>query len=189
MFSFYCNRNCVNVHWEMQSNTARLNFLLPHYSWPISDGLFSNIHRELFLSCVFLWIFSAVWNLKFPLDCEWLQTHTLQRPGFSYPAEIHRCTLTFEKKAKKIGLHLYCLTLLPCFLKKWILLLKKIIGNEKNPQRTAKRKSSRKGRFIVRGSCRWAHIARKRELFCAKIYQLSIWSKNLILILAFKALV
>ena len=118
MFSFYRNRNCVNVHWEMQSNTARLNFLLPHYSWPISDGLFSNIHRELFLSCVFLWIFSAVWNLKFPLDCEWLQTHTLQRPGFSYPAEIHRCTLTFEKWAKKIGLHLYCLTLLPCFLKK-----------------------------------------------------------------------
>ena len=65
MFSFYCNRNCVNVHWEMQSNTARLNFLLPRHSWPISDGLFSNIQREVFLSCVFLWIFSAVWNPKF----------------------------------------------------------------------------------------------------------------------------
>ena len=56
-------------------------------------------------------------------------------------------------------------------------LKKSLIGNEKNPQRTAKRKSSRKGRFIVRGSRAVDELTlqgKETKLFCAKIYQLSI---------------
>ena len=161
MFSFYWNRNCVNVHWEIQSNKG-WTFFCHITLGPFLMGQESNIHRELFLSCVFLWIFSALWNPKFLIVNGYRRAHS---SGPDFPIRLrftgHFNVWKMSKKDWITSLLLDPPPMLP--KKKWILLPKKVIGNEKNPQRTAKRKSSRKGRFIVRGSCRWAHIARKRN--------------------------
>ena len=128
MFSFYWNRNCVNVHWEIQSNKG-WTFFCHVTLGPFLMGCLAT-YRE---KCFFPAFFSESSQRSGILNSwMWMATDAHTQAARIFPSgwDSH-VTLTFEKWAKKIGLHLYCLTLLLCFLKKWILLPKKVIGNEK----------------------------------------------------------
>ena len=64
MFSFYWNRNCVNVHWDIQSNKG-LTFFCHITLVPFLMGCLATYIEKCFFRDIFLWIFSAVWNPKF----------------------------------------------------------------------------------------------------------------------------
>ena len=115
MFSFYWNRNCVNVHWDIQSNKGLTFFchitLVPF----LMDCLATYIEN-----CFFRAFFSESSQRSGILNSWlWMATDAHTPAARIFPSGWDsQVTLTFEKWAKKIGLHLYCLTLLLCFLKK-----------------------------------------------------------------------